>query len=326
MADPQRDALKEDTPPSGHTAKRWPIGRLAAVLLIAIIFAASTVTYNVVATFLAHRWDAAQDRDPETGILAEAEPIDLGPEDADVAVLLVHGFIGSSTNFGELPNALAAKGYRVRALLLPGHGTTPFELRGTSDSEMLQAVLDELDTLKANHDRVFIVGHSMGSALSTLAASKNGTDGLVIAAPYFQVTHQWYYILSPETWTSLTGWAIKWLYKGDTFIRVNRKEAKDDILSYRWVPTKATVNADRIATQARSPETLKNLTCPVLLMHSPDDFAASPKAAQRAFEQIATEEKELLWLENSDHHLFFDYDREQAIQATLDFIARLANS
>lgn len=318
----EQDAVPEEHAPAlKHTGLHWPLRRITAIVFIALVIAASIWGYNIVATTLAHRWDATQDRDPESGILAGAEAINLGAEDADAAVLLVHGFIGAATNFGDLPEKLADAGYRVRAMRLPGHGTTPFELRETTpDSELLEAVLAELELLKETHRHVFIVGHSMGGALSALAASESGADGLVLAAPYFRVTHQWYYVLRPETWTSLTAWAVKWVYKGDTFIRVNRPESKEKIVSYRWVPTEATRAADRLANQARSAETLENITCPVLMLHSPDDFAASPRAAQRAFEMIGAQEKKLIWLDNSDHHLFWDYDREEAIVAVLDFI------
>ena len=302
--------------------RRWPIGRAQSLVLVALVVAAAGWGYNTLAESLAHRWDEAQERDAISGVLAGAEPIDLGPKGADASVLLVHGFIGAPTNFGELPERLADAGYHVRAIRLPGHGTTPFELRETPASEMLSAVLGELRELQGQHKRVFIVGHSMGGALSTLAASMSETDGLVLAAPYFRVTHEWYYVLRPETWTALTAWAVRWLYKGDVFIRVNRREAKDDIVSYRWVPTEATQAADHVATLARDPHVLEQITCPVLMLHSPEDFAASPRAAERALERMASEDKTLVWMENSDHHLFWDYDREEAIAAVLEFIRR----
>ncbi len=301
-------------------ARRWPIDRRISLVLIALVVVASVWAYNTLAGTLAQRWDARQERDPDSGILVGAEPLDAGPSDAEVAVLLVHGFIGAASNFGELPERLADAGYRVRAIRLPGHGTTPFELRETPASEMLDAVLRELRGLKQQHNHVFIVGHSMGGTLSTLAASTEELDGLILAAPYFRVSYQWYYVLRPETATTLTAWAVRWVYKGDGFIRVNRPEAKDDILSYRWVPTEGTQTADQLAARARDPELLKQITCPVLLLHSPDDFAASPRAAEQAFTQMATEDKTFIWMENSDHHLFWDYDREQTITAILDFI------
>lgn len=324
MPDAQGDDPAGDPATSPRRARRRPIGWKKVLVLIALVIVATVWAYNTVAETLARRWDAKQERDADSGIILGAEPLDLGPEDAKVAVLLVHGFIGAASNFGELPERLADAGYRVRAIRLPGHGTTPFELRETQPSDLLSAVLSELSDLRAEHDQVFIVGHSMGGTLSTLAAATEKVDGLILAAPFFRVSYQWYYLLRPETATTLTAWAVRWVYKGDGFIRVNRPEAKDHILSYRWVPTEGTQAADQLAARARDPELLKNITCPVLLLHSPDDFAASPRAAERAFQRMAAEEKTLIWMEKSDHHLFWDYDREQTITAILDFIAQNA--
>ena len=294
---------------------------IAALLLVGLLALASVWAYNAISTNLAHRWDAAQARDAETGVLDGAEPIVLGPADAQTAVVLVHGFIGASTNFGDLPNALARAGFRVHALRLPGNGTTPFDLIHTSGDDMLNEVLAELRRLKKEHARVVIVGHSMGGAISTLAAAEEPVDGLVLAAPYYRVTHQWYFLLRPETWSRLTEWAVRWTYKGDSFIRVARREAKDDIVSYRWIPSEATRAAGGLAQHARSAETLAKITSPVLMLHSPEDFAASPDAAEAALEIMASSDKTLLWLENSDHHLFWDHDREEAVAAILDFLA-----
>ena len=290
-------------------------------LLLTVLFIGSSIwAYNAIASALAHRWDAAQERDEATGVLLGAEPLILGPPKAETAILLVHGFIGASTNFGDLPERLAEAGYRVHALRLPGHGTTPFDLLQTPASDMLDAVLLETRLLKKLHTQVYLVGHSMGGTLSALAASEEPVDGLILAAPYFRVSSHWYYILRPETWSNLTNWALKWAYKGDGFIRVNRREAKDEIVSYRWVPSNATREAGGLARRARDPQTLGKIDCPVLLLHSPDDFAASPKAAEQAFKNIASKKKTLVWLENSDHHLFWDHDREEAIAAVLEFI------
>lgn len=320
----QGDDPAADPSARRRVARRRPIGWRQSLVLIALVVVATVWAYNTLAGTLAQRWDAKQERDPDSGIILGAEPLDLGPNDAHVAVLLVHGFIGATSNFGELPKRLADAGYRVRAIRLPGHGTTPFELRETQPSDLLSAVLVELRELDREHDQVFIVGHSMGGAISTLAAATRELDGLVLAAPYFRVSYEWYYGLRPETWTTLTAWAVHWIYKGDGFIRVNRPEAKDHILSYRWVPTEATQAADEFAALARDPGVLEQITCPVLLLHSPDDFAASPRAAERAFQQMASDDKTLIWMENSDHHLFWDYDREKTIAAILTFIAQNA--
>lgn len=293
--------------------------------IIALVLAAVVVTgcYNTLMMGLAKRWDDRQPRNPRTGVLEGAEAFDLGPTNpATTAVLLVHGFIGGSNNFNELPAQLAQAGYHVRALRLPGHGTTPFDLAKTDPAEILQHVLDETRALQERYDHVFLVGHSMGGTLTLLTATMTNVDGIVLAGAHFKTTYRWWYVIPPEAWTAATGWAIRWVYKSDAFIQVNRSEIKDQIVSYRYVPVSGGKAAMRFARRARDPDVLAMVTCPVLMIHGRDDSAASPKAAEEAFQNIASGDKTFIRLENSDHHVFWDYDREQANAAILDFIAK----
>jgi len=262
-------------------------------------------------------------RDPETGILVGAEPRDLGPADADLAVLLVHGFVGAGNNFNDLPDRLAAHGWRVRVMLLPGHGTSPRDLEQTTADELLDAVLTEFETLHARHTRVALIGHSMGGTLCTLAAAQTHVDGLVLAAPYFGVTYRWYYLLPAETWSTLTSPMVRWVRKSKWLVQVNRKEVKDQIVSYTWTPARGTQTLIEMGRRAGNPEILDDVTCPVLLVQSHGDLAASPKASAKAFEQIGATNKRAVWLDRSNHILFWDFDRDRVAEEIIAFLTSL---
>ncbi len=314
--------MPDSQPGATNSKGATPKLRLGVSLFTALFIAVvATGCYNTLMTGLAHRYDDRQDRDPRTGVLYGAEELDLGPRDAETAVLLVHGFVGASNNFNELPERLANAGYRVRALRLPGHGTSPLDLEKAEPADSLNYIVAQVRALKAQHKRVFVVGHSMGGALSILAAATSDVNGLILAGPYFKVTHRWFYVLPVETWNALTGWAIHWVYKGDAFIQVNRVEVKHDIVSYRYIPAAGTAAIQHFAALARDPDTLAMVECPVLMLHGKLDLAASPAAAEKAFARIASKDKRFVWLENSNHHLFWDYDREQVYKEILDFIA-----
>lgn len=299
-------------------SKRSRFLRRSALILLVAVFLLSL--YNIATLSLMKKHDNSPDRDPETGIIVGAEPITIGPESADTAILFVHGFVGARDNFWEVPQQLADKGYRVRLMLHAGHGTTPQEFDDTPTSDLLDHVVEEIHALQENHDKVILVGHSMGGALSTIAASTEDIDGLVLAAPYFGVTHQWYYVLPVEFWGSLTNHFIHRVYKGDAFIRVKRPEAKSQIMSYRWIPAKGAASLIRIGNQAKNADTLKSITAPVLHIHGKDDFAASPEEAQKAVAKMSSKQKTTILLENSDHHIFWDYDREQVSEVILKFV------
>ena len=263
-------------------------------------------------------------RNRETGILLGAEPRSLGPEDAPGAVLFVHGFLGAGNNFATLPDQVAQAGWRVRVMRLPGHGTSPKDLRETTADDLAGAVALEVRALKARHERVVLVGHSMGGALSVLTAAGDEVDGLVLGAPYFGVTHYWYYVLTPETWTRIASPFMRWLYKGNVVLTVNRREVNRQIVTYRWTPMKAVTVLMEIGHRVNGPGILPAVTCPVLLLHGREDGAAEPAAALAALEKMGSEDRRSVILERSDHQLFWDYDRELVAQETLEFLARVA--
>lgn len=300
--------------------------RVRKLLRVALVVVALLAVYHLSTTALAERWNSKAPRNPETGILIGAEPQDLGSKDAEVAVLLVHGILGGGSNFGELSDRLVETGVYVRIMRLPGHGTSPRDLAKTSPDELLQGVLGEARALRRRYKKVILVGHSMGGTLSTLVAAAPDTnlDGLVLAAPYFGVTHRWFYGLRPEQWTKLTSPVVRWTYKGKPFFGLNRREAIPDILSYRWTPSKGFLAMIELGERANKAETLDSVTCPVLMLHGQDDRAAAIGKARRAFEGMASETKTFATLKNSDHHLFWDYDRARVIEDVVRFVKKVA--
>ena len=307
------------TPEPIRPRRRW----FRRIALGVVVLGAALVLFNAAAYRLVARYEHVADRDPDTGILAGAEPRTLGPAEAPVAVILVHGYLGGSSNFADLPERLAGRGWRVRAVRLPGHGTSPRDLEGIPVVAKLDAVLEEVAAARQAYPRVVLVGHSMGGALCTLAAARGEVDGLVLAAPYFGVTHRWYYGLRPETWAKLASPVVPWVYKGRLFICVNRPEAKKTIFSYRWVSTRSMTRLVELAGMVNAPEVLDNVTCPILWLHPRRDRAASPEAAARAVAAMASSHKRTVWLEASDHHVFWDYDRETVADEIEAFISGL---
>ena len=293
---------------------------LAAGCLIAVL---ALGAYQPAANHLVSRYDLHVARDPASGILLGAEPLWLGPEDAPDAVLMVHGFLGGSNNFGDLPQILAEKGYRVRVMLLPGHGTSPRDFERETADSLLAAVRAELAALKTQHRQVFLVGHSMGGALSTLAAAEDGANGLVLGAPYFSVTHQWFYGPSAEWWSATTRPILRWVYKDRALLQVNRPGVRDQIACYDWVPLRGAETLAELGQRAQDPTVLSRVRLPVLFIHGVADGAASPEAARTAVAEMASADKTSVWLADSNHHVFWDWEREKVAAEVVAFLSRL---
>lgn len=284
---------------------------------IGLFVAGSWMLLNLVAD----REERSAPRDPHTNILIGAEARELGPDDARGAVMFVHGFAGSGNNFGEVPDAIAQNGWRVRIMRLPGHGTSPKELSEQRLDGLLRAVLREAAALRARHDRLVLVGHSLGASLCVMAAAEMPLDGIVLAAPYFGVTHRWYYGLRPETWLRMLQPVLPWCYKGRLFMQVNRADAKPQILAYTWLPPQSAQILLEAHRRANAPRLLRQVRCPVLMLLGENDAASSGDAAELALLQMESTVKRLIRLPRSNHHIFWDYDRETVKGEILAFLA-----
>lgn len=108
--------------------------------------------------------------------------IDHGGAADGPVVLCVHGLGSSSAAWGGLARALGPA-YRVLAVDLPGHGRTPSSGRSMAVDGAAELLLKVIDQLALGP--VVLVGHSMGAAVSALAAAgaPERVDRLVLLAP-----------------------------------------------------------------------------------------------------------------------------------------------
>ncbi len=90
-------------------------------------------------------------------------------EGADIAVLMIHGIVGTPDHFKDLL-PLIPEGWSVCNLLLDGHGKGVREFGASSMKTWKAQVSARLEELLKTHERVLIVGHSMGTLFAIRAA------------------------------------------------------------------------------------------------------------------------------------------------------------
>ncbi|MBU0753678.1 MAG: alpha/beta fold hydrolase [Planctomycetes bacterium] len=291
-----------------------------SALLASVLLILTGVIYEGQARRILYREIAETPRNPDTGVIIGTEAITL-PGRSDRACLLIHGWMGSRIDFNDLGERLAQRGFTVRLMRLPGHGTTPLDLESRGLQDLDDAVREELSVLRTTYSEVMVVGFSMGGALASMLAAQEPVDRLVLAAPFFGVTYRPWYLLPPETWNRFIRLFLSYTIKGKAFVQVNREEAKSRLFSYRVAPTAAVTLLCETGRKARQTALLERIDCPVLWLHGREDLAASLDAAEEAFAKISSKDKRRIVLERSNHHLFWDYDAERVMTAILDFLS-----
>jgi len=113
-----------------------------------------------------------------------AEPYSMGPIDAQIACVAVHGFTGSPYEMRPFAERLAARGVYVDVPLLPGHGTSVEDMSRTSFPDWVAGAEAAYLGLAARHRRTFVLGFSMGGLIALMLAARRHVDGVVaVSAP-----------------------------------------------------------------------------------------------------------------------------------------------
>ena len=131
------------------------------------------------------------------GAPSEAPPLDASltsPFELGVgpgACLLVHGFTGTPWDVRPLGEALAAGGFRVRGIRLPGHGTTPRAMLEAGAGDWLAAC--EAGLASFREPRVAVVGLSVGALLAIVLAARHPdrVQAVVGLAPALRFKDAW---------------------------------------------------------------------------------------------------------------------------------------
>ncbi|MFH1724424.1 MAG: alpha/beta fold hydrolase [Elusimicrobiota bacterium] len=256
-------------------------------------------------------------RDPETGIVKGAEPF-FFPGEGDAAVLLIHGFSSSPREMYELGKRLNRAKLTVSGIRLKGHGTTVQELRRSRWEDWYADSLAGYEKLRADHKRVFVAGFSLGALLASRLAADKPVDALVLLAPALRITYKWYYVLPAEIHLQLAGRLTPYVPRFDRWIMVADKTHLDEYIAYTRLPPAAVRELVTLAgiVNKQAPD----MTAPLLAIHSKNDQVGSPRALRRFFSRVGSKEKELLWLERSNHIITLDHDRERVFEAVRDFL------
>lgn len=135
--------------------------------------------------------------DTSNKVIAGNAPFELEPHGSAFSgkqkkyrrgILLTHGLSDSPYFMRYLARDFQENGFRVMAVLLPGHGTQPGDLLDVTWQEWEMAVAYGTDRLAAEVDEVYLGGYSAGGALSILQSLHDKRVlGLYLFAPALEI-------------------------------------------------------------------------------------------------------------------------------------------
>lgn len=134
----------------------------------------------------AHRRFVTQNHDLE---LSYQVPFEIKPiKPNGKGVLMIHGFTDSPHNFIDIARYLADRGFLVRAVVLPGHGTKPEDMLEVNFKDWDRLIDEQSRIMAKDVAEVYLAGFSTGANLAVHEAYENTKiDGLILISPALSV-------------------------------------------------------------------------------------------------------------------------------------------
>lgn len=245
----------------------------------------------------------------------DASPYDLGPAESGTAVLCMHGLSGTPYEVRPVAEALAAAGLRARGIALPGHCTSPEDLARTSRHAWVDAAGAALDELRAQHDRVVLVGVSMGGVVALRVAQEAKVDALVtIGSPLeLDAPIRWFVPLVKHLMPMLEK-------RGGSDIR--DAAARERHPGYSVMPLAAVHELIRLQSEVKPG--LGRVETPLLVAHGAHDRTSHPRNAQMIHDGVGSEVREIVMYERSGHVVPVDHDGRALSERVVVFLGEHA--
>jgi carboxylesterase len=245
----------------------------------------------------------------------DSSAFDLRPSAVEAngaAALCLHGLTGTPYEVRPVAEALAARGVRARGPWMAGHEGGSAVLATTSHQDWVELARAELADLRAQHDRVFLVGMSMGGLVSLRLAQTEKVDALVVMGTPL--------VLSPPIPQLLPLIRLFVSSRPKTGSDIQEPRARARHPGLEAMPFASV--AELIKLQAEVIPALGEIDVPIMVAHGRLDTTARPRDAERIHREVASLEKELFFLERSGHVATVDYDGPALSRAAADFLGR----
>jgi carboxylesterase len=242
------------------------------------------------------------------------------PSHPDQACLLLHGLGGGVYEMELLGQSLYEHGYTVQGIAYPGHDRAAEKMPASTWQEWFAHIQATYTQLQAQYHHITVIGFSTGCPLALQLASQVPVQRLVLLSPYLAIRYQWFYLLPAEAYLYTLGYAIEDLPRLGLPIRDRAmKTEAERVIFFRTFNTKAVRSAAELITFVKPK--VPDIRVPTLIVQPKRDRVVAPWGAQWLYDHLGSQDKMLRWLEDSDHIVPLDLEREQVFRWIRDFLA-----
>ena len=221
-------------------------------------------------------------------------------------VLLIHGFTGTCAHMRKLADELAALGYTVRTINLPGHALTEADMAKATWQQWLHAAKEAAYEMMQEVDTFTVCGLSMGGVLALLIAEQMKVDACVpISAP----------TAVKNRMLPLAGIAapvirrIPWGPGGERHARLDKRYD----FGYSGFPTAKGADLNKLIQLAR--RNLFGITCPILCVQSDADETIWEGSCDDILQNVSSTVRQKLWLHDVPHVCTISHELPSIVHA-----------
>jgi len=256
------------------------------------------------------------------------------------AILLIHGITGTPSEMRYLGKKLNAAGFTVVCNTLPRHCESLGELKRVTWQEITDACLKDFQELKSKYNKVFVGGLSMGALMAVHIAHKFPAEvsGIIALAPTLfydgwalhkgkvlmnfvwhvpfirnaiQIREGWPYGLKDETLRA----NFERFYKD---AKVSEFDKNVLLFGSPFFPM-ACLYQHHLFTKVVMNE-FASVRNPIVIIHAREDDMASIKNARYVLENIGSDNKLLVELEDSYHMVTIDKEKDRVAGEAIKFL------
>jgi len=253
----------------------------------------------------------------------ESEIKEIYLEGESTGILMLHGFSASPLSFKPMARTFNQRGYTVYCVRLTGHGRTVEELDKVEKQAYYKCVDKKLAEFSRKVDKVFVLGHSLGSLLTTYLAANHDLDGIILmSAPFLPFKAE----LDLDTLHFATTLIEKVAGK---LPRANpRYLVHTDYLqkhgSYSEFSTKGLEVIIELIADAR--DNIEKVDEPILVIQATHDPLADPRGTEFIINKAKSPIKKVMYVDSISHRFYLGDKMPLVVEAVCGFIDTVEKS
>lgn len=228
------------------------------------------------------------------------------------AVLLLHGFTGSSADVRMLGRFLQKKGYTCHAPQYKGHGVPPEELVHTGPSDWWSDVINGYEFFKnEGFEEIAVAGLSLGGVFSLKLGYTVPIKGIVpMCAPM--------HIKSEEVmYRGVLAYAEEYKRREQK----DNEQIREEMEQFKQAPMKTLKALQELIGDVRNQVDL--IYAPIFVVQARNDDMINTESANIIYNEVESIDKEIKWYEKSGHVITLDQEKEQLHEDVFEFLEGL---